>query len=74
MSESDPKVVPFFKGKVNPKYANFPDSLKWAIPLMEAQDSPAVQAGHEASRQRAHSRIQEEQYEKLKRSLKVISS
>ncbi len=25
---SDPKVVPFFKGKVNAKYANVPDSLK----------------------------------------------
>lgn len=70
---SDPKVVPFFKGTVNPKYANVPDSLKWAIPLMEAQDSPAVQAGHRASQARVDAKIAAEERAKLKASLKVIS-
>lgn len=70
---SDPKVVPFFKGKVNPKYTNVPDSLKWAIPLMEAQDSPEVQAGHRASEARAQARFEEKLRAKVKASLKVIS-
>lgn len=70
---SDPKVVPFFKGKVNPKYANVPDSLKWAIPMMEAQDSPEVQAGHKAVRDRVKAEIAAEERAKLKASFQVIS-
>jgi len=70
---SDLKVVPFFKGKINPKYANVSDSLKWAIPMMEAQDSPEVQAGHKASEERARAMRAEKERAKLKASFKVIS-
>jgi hypothetical protein len=69
----DPKVVPLFKGKVNPKYANVPDSLKWAIPMMEAQDSPAVKAAHKASEARAKARFEAKLKAKTRASLTVIS-
>ena len=41
--------------------------------MMEAQDSPEVQAGHKASEERARAMRAEKERAKLKASFKVIS-
>lgn len=67
----DPKIIPLFK--IDPKYADVPDSLRWAIPLVEAQNSPEVRAGHKASQERAQARIDAQEKARLKASFKIIS-